>query len=51
MRCLDCKYFETNFLESDYDGKCTHERNWRPSRGDMPCDLDFKCSYFEPREG
>lgn len=37
-------------IEPEHDGKCTHEINWRPSRGDMPCDLDYKCSNFELRE-
>ena len=35
-------------IESEHEGKCTHERNWKPSRGDMPCDYDFSCNMFEP---
>ena len=36
--------------EPEYEGKCTHESNWRPSRGDMPCDCDYQCRYFEVKE-
>ncbi|MGE5328086.1 MAG: hypothetical protein ACM3KR_01065 [Deltaproteobacteria bacterium] len=34
-------------IEHEHEGKCTHEYNWRPSRGDMPCDKDYSCIKFE----
>lgn len=58
-RCEDCIYFEfkaptfeyAGMKEVEHDGICTHERNWRPSRGDMPCDRDYHCQLFELRRG
>ncbi len=38
---------DVDIIKPEHEGTCTHEHNWRPSRGDMPCDMDYGCSYFE----
>ena len=37
----------SNVIEYDFEGICENEANWRPSRGEMPCDKDFRCGRFE----
>ena len=38
-------YQHIDVVEPDHDGECEHEANWRPSRGNMPCDKDFECEH------
>jgi hypothetical protein len=37
---------QATVIEHEYDGECEHPDNWRPSRGNMPCDVEYKCKYF-----
>lgn len=36
-------------IEHDHEGFCSHEANWMPGRGDMPCDMDYRCKHFIKR--
>jgi hypothetical protein len=54
-KCRDCLYSSgrnivlyTDELEPELE--CEHEANWRPSRGNMKVDCDYRCGHFEPRE-
>ena len=46
MHWLNGEVQDVTVIEYEHEGECTNEANWKPSRGNMPCDRDYHCSHF-----